>query len=159
MINNMDHNSRVWVYQSSRQFLDKEVEQIKEKINAFTKEWSSHNQALEAHGDILLNRFIILMVDQNHAGASGCSIDKSVYFIQSLEKEYGVDFFDRMNIAYEKDGQIQTTRKEQFAELYSMGLINDDTIVFNNLVENKSEFDTRWKIRLADSWHKHMIEV
>jgi hypothetical protein len=32
--------------------------------------------------------------------ATGCSIDKSVQFIQSLEKKYDVDLLDKMNVTF-----------------------------------------------------------
>jgi len=39
-------------------------------------------------------------LNQANASASGCSIDASVRFIQSLEKEFGIDLLDKMNVAF-----------------------------------------------------------
>jgi hypothetical protein len=46
------------------------------------------------------NRFIILAVDQDVQSATGCSIDASVEFIQSLEQKYKVDLLDKMNVTF-----------------------------------------------------------
>lgn len=153
----LQKDSRVWIYQSSRRFTKAEVEIIRHKLREFTLDWTSHNNKLKAQGDVYYERFVVLMVDEKEAGASGCSIDKSVYFIQELEREFGVDMFDRMNFAFEKNGEIQTAHKEEFQALYQDGLINDDTIIFNNLVSSKGEFEEGWKIRLGDSWHKNFV--
>jgi len=140
--------SRVWIYQSKTAFSEADVTKIREHIVAFTQQWTSHNRALRASGDVL---------DESMADASGCSIDSSVHFIKAVEQEYGVDLFDRMIFTYEKDGTVHATDREQFASLYGSGEINDDTIVFDNLVNTKADFDQRWKVRLGDSWHQRMV--
>jgi hypothetical protein len=153
----MNNESRVWLYQSSRILTDTEVAEIQEKIKQFTKEWVSHSQALSASGNVLHHRFILLMVDEKQTGASGCSIDSSVRFLQDLGMDYATDFFDRLNFAYLDGEQVKTAHKDDFAVLYSQGKINDDTIVFNNLVKDAGEMKMKWQIPLKDSWHKNFV--
>ena len=149
--------ARVWVYQSNEPFKPEDIPTIQLKVDNFVKAWTSHNHHLTAEGSVVYDRFIVLMVDESKAGASGCSIDASVRFMQSIESEYSVDLFDRLNFAYRKDGEIKSANKEDFVELYRLGIINDDTIVFNNLVRSKGEFDKGWEVRLGDSWHKNFV--
>ncbi len=155
--NNFSGDSKVWIYQSSTAFKDIDVANIRHSVQQFTQQWTSHSQQLEAYGEIYHNRFIVFVVDQKLAQASGCSIDKSVKFIQQLEQSYGVDMFDRMNFAYMKDGEVKSANKEEFDELYRLGVINDDTEVFNNLVDNLTDFQEKWTVRLGDSWHKNLL--
>jgi len=75
--------SRVWIYQSKTAFSETDVTEIRGHIAAFTQQWASHNRALQATGDVLHGRFIVLMVDESQAGASGCSIDSSVHFVNT----------------------------------------------------------------------------
>lgn len=149
--------SRVWIYQSNRLFNDAEAAQIREQIQRFVLTWNSHSHQLNASGELIHNRFVVFMVDQDSISASGCSIDKSVHFIQMLGQEYQTDFFDRMNFAYIQNEEIKTAHKEDFQDLYQKEIINDDTIVFNNLVDSKADFDRGWKVRLGDSWLKNMV--
>lgn len=149
--------ARVWIYQSKTAFLDANVAKIRTHINAFTQQWASHNRALQATGDVLHKRFIVLMIDESMAGASGCSIDSSVHFIKEIEQAYKVDLFDRMTFTYEKNDAVHAADREQFSALYASGEINDDTIVFDNLVNTKADFESGWKVRLGDSWHKQMV--
>lgn len=149
--------SRVWIYQSNRLFNTEEAQQIEAQVKRFVLTWNSHSKQLPATGELLYNRFIVLMVDQDAVSASGCSIDSSVHFIQMLGQEYQTDFFDRLNFAYLDGEEIKTAHKEDFQELYTQGIITDDTIVFNNLVDNKGDFDRSWKVRLGDSWFKNMV--
>ena len=123
----------------------------------FAAQWVSHNRQLTAHATVKHRQFIVLMVDESNAGASGCSIDKSVHFLQHLEQRYGVDLFDRMTFAYEKEGEVKTAGRAQFTQMYQEGVLNDDTLVFNNLVKNKAELEQEWKIPLGQSWHKRLM--
>lgn len=155
--NLMSPDSKVWIYQSNLRFTDEEIEEIDTQIKNFVTQWVSHNNALKAYGKLYLNRFIILMVDESQAGASGCSIDKSVHFIKAMGFHHGVDFFDRMNFAYKIGEELQTAHRDKFANLYQNGEINDSTLVYNNLVKDKKEFENSWVIPLKNSWHARMV--
>jgi len=146
-------DSRVWIYQANREFSQEEISSIGELTREFLAGWTAHNNALNAGFEIRYNRFLILMVDEKSAGASGCSIDKSVHFIKSLEKKFGIDFFDRMSFAYKMNDAVETVRQSEFEKLYSKGTLNTDSIVFNNLIETKAQLATGWEIPLKNSWH------
>jgi len=149
--------SKVWIYQSNRPFSDNEVAAIQKKLDAFTEEWAAHGQALKAKAEIRYHFFIVLIVDQEQAGASGCSIDSSVRMMKEIEKEYSVDLFDRFNMAYKIDDKVFVHIKEDFETLISMKKITLDTIVFNNLVQTLADYESKWEVPLADSWHRNIF--
>ena len=149
--------SRVWIYQSNRAFNDNEAAEIKQHISHFAQQWISHNQQLKAYGDLLHHQFLVLMVDESIAGASGCSIDKSVHFMKAIEEKYGVNLFDRLQFAYMADDRVLTASKTAFKTRYQNGEINDNTLVFDNLVDNKADFDRNWLKPLKESWHFRMV--
>lgn len=149
--------TRVWIYQANQPFPSEQVAQVKEEIRAFVDSWTSHNRNLKAFGDLLHGRFVILMVDESSADASGCSIDKSVYFLKSLQARYGLDLFDRMNFSYKDGEKVVTLDRQSFAQAYQEGKINDDTLVFDTLVKNKAEMDAALLKPLKASWHKRMV--
>ena len=146
-------NSRVWVYQADRGLSPAEVEQIQEQLNSFTLNWTAHNNQLKAKAEIRYNRFLILIVDESQAGASGCSIDKSVHFMQHLEQAFNISLFDRFNLAYREGGQILSAPRPAFEELIKQNSINKQTVVFNNMVQNLAELQTQWEVPFKDSWH------
>ncbi|TSJ42742.1 ABC transporter ATPase [Mucilaginibacter corticis] len=146
-------NSRVWIYQSDKKLTDDVVQQIQQRLNGFTAEWTAHNNQLKAKAEIRYNRFLILIVDETQAGASGCSIDKSVNFMKRLEQEFGISLFDRFNLAYRDADEVLSLPRHGFEELLKQGSINTNTIVYNNLVQNLSELQTKWEVPFKDSWH------
>lgn len=154
---NLPDTTRVWVYQASAPFKTEDIPTIKEELKAFVDAWTSHNRNLKAHANLLHERFVVLMVDESSAGASGCSIDKSVYFLKQLQAKYGLNLFDRMRFSFKKDGEVHTVDKDTFAALYQKAEINDETPVFDTLVKSKEELDRQLVKPLGESWHKRMV--
>ncbi len=158
MINNFSPDSKIWIYQADRLLSDAETAIVNEKTASFTAQWISHNNGLKAMGECLHQLFLVLMVDESQAGASGCSIDKSVRFIKTMEDELGVSFFNRLKFSFfDENKNIQIVDKQSFKQFFLEEKINNDTLVFDTLVQNKREFDAFFVKKLSESWHKRMV--
>jgi hypothetical protein len=145
--------SRVWVYQSDRKFTSTEENEILNKLASFTNQWKAHGNELLAKAEIRYGFFIILTVDESQAGVTGCSIDSSVRLIKEIEQEYHVDLFNRFNMAYKVNGEVVVNSKEDFETLVNIKQITPETIVFNNMVQNLSELESKWEVPFQNSWH------
>lgn len=150
-------DTRLWIYQSNRLLSDQEVALIESDALNFVQQWTSHNRDLRAHAQIFHHLFLVLMVDESKSDASGCSIDKSVHFVQTLGEVHQINWFDRMTFAYWDGALIKTASRHSFSELYKTGKIDDNTLVFNNLINKLAELPTKWIVPLKDSWHKRMV--
>ena len=150
---NISENSRIWIYQSDRVFNAEEEKQIQQKLDDFTSQWLAHGHQLAAQGEIRHSQFIILSIDEQVAGATGCSIDKSVYLMKQLEQEFGIGLFDRFRVAYREAERVINCSKMEFEELLAKGELNSDTIVFNNMISIRRELDTSWEVAMRNSWH------
>ncbi len=95
--------TRVWIYASDRILTEEEQKYIKEKLIEFTKEWNTHGSKLTSGVEILHDRFVILAVDESKVQASGCSIDNSIHIMKNLEKELGINFFNRLMVWIKKE--------------------------------------------------------
>lgn len=151
-LSDLSPESRIWIYQSSKEFTLAEVQKINALATEFVTTWSAHGAALKAAAEILHNRFLIIGVDEQQAAASGCSIDKSVALVKKIEADFNTDLLDRMQVAYRKDGQIITVKLPQISILLEKAEITEKTIIFNNLVTTKKDWETNWEIPLKDSW-------
>jgi hypothetical protein len=154
--NLLPSNSRVWVYQSVRKLSPEESRALEVKIKQFVLGWTSHKAGVVGDGGLLYERFVVLMADEAHTGVSGCSLDSSIHFIKEIEKEMDTNFFDRWNIAYKQEKEVLSCSLTEFGKLLERGEINDDTIVFNNLVQSKKDFESRWQIPYKESWLKNI---
>jgi len=145
--------SRVWIYQSDRKFTSGEETEILNKLTAFTNQWKAHGNELLAKAELRYGFFIILIVDERRAGVTGCSIDSSVRLMKEIEQEYHVDLFNRFNIAYKVNGKVVVNNKEDFETLVNIKQVTPETTVFNNMVQNLAELETKWEVPFKNSWH------
>lgn len=150
----MPAHSRVWIYQSAREFTKDEIVHIKKLATDFIEQWTSHGRTMDACIELLHDRFVIVCVDENSAPASGCGIDKSVRFIQQLEMEIKTTLLDRMNIAFNKENEIITCKLSEVKERIVAAFGDDwkNVTFFNNLIQTKSELDKKWIVPIKDSW-------
>src|SRR5690606_26810880 len=112
---------RIWIYQANRELTAADKAKILDKLELFTADWTAHGRPLAAKAEVRYDRFIILMVDDAIAPPTGCSIDKSVYLLKEIERETGLSLFDRLQIAYRKDGQIVAAPRNEFERLIATG--------------------------------------
>lgn len=150
--------AKVWIYQASRPFTDSELTILDARCSEFIEKWQAHGTDLQAFYQLFFKRFICLFVDESNYGASGCSIDSSVHFIQSLEKEFGLSLMNRTDIAYlDDDGSIEVKNMHELKPEIQSGKVDGTTLVFNNLVRTKAEMEEGWLVPMKQSWHKRML--
>jgi len=154
----LPESSRVWIYQTNRSFSEQELQEITTKLENFIAQWTAHGANLKASFEIRYKRFIILALDQELNAATGCSIDASVHFIQQLEKEYNVDLLDKMNVSYKQGEHVAYKNLIDFRKMAKDKAVSPNTIVFNNLVTNKSEYLTDWEVPASESWHNRFLK-
>ena len=154
---NFSENSRVWIYQADRNLAPQELTSIQNRLNTFTATWEAHGKVLKAAAAIQYNRFIIFMVDEAQASVTGCSIDKSVAVLKTIEQEFNLSLFDRMQIAYRDENGIQVCSKPAFETLIAKGLVTEDTVVFNNLAQTYGALKTAWEVPAKHSWHSTLF--
>lgn len=150
--------TRVWVYTASRRLTDTEADFTRQQSAAFVQNWTAHNNALLAKAELVANQFLLLAVDETQAGASGCSIDKSVHFLEQLGQHLGLDWFERMRFGWVNEaGEIQMADRPEFAALRENGTISDDTLVVNTLVQKRGDLADQWLLPYHQSWHRRLF--
>jgi len=155
--NNLPSSSRVWIYQANRTLTDNEVTFIEKKAAEFIDNWTRHGDDLKGSFIVKYNQFLVLLVDESFNNVSGCSIDASVRFIKEIEKELDIDLMDKMNVTFKDGNHINLVKLPQFQQYAKEGKITKDTIVFNNMVTTKEDFETHWEVPAGKSWHKRYL--
>ncbi|MCI5059078.1 MAG: ABC transporter ATPase [Flavobacteriales bacterium] len=145
-------DARVWVYQSEQEFSEDISREIDLRAKTFLSSWATHGTPLKASIEVFHKRFIVIFLDENHASASGCSIDKSVHFIKSLEQKFNLKLMNRLVVTYLQDDQIHADHFQDIVKKLESGEISSNALFFNNLVENKKAFIDAWKVPFDQTW-------
>jgi hypothetical protein len=151
--------SKVWVYQSSRAFIEREQVEINEQLYQFYSQWQSHGEPVKGWAKLLFGQFIVFMADETNVHVGGCSTDSSVRIVKSIERQYEVNMFDRLVITFLVEGKAQMLPMNQVQYALDKGYIKADTPLFNNVVVTKEELMTNWLIPLNKSWMANRVKL
>lgn len=149
----LQDSSRIWVYQSSREFTEEEVAQMSSSLTEFVNEWTRHGDDLKASFSIKHKHFVILAVDESFNQVSGCSIDASTHVFKNFEKEFNLELLNKLNTAFKDGDHINVVSLADFQKYVKSDKINADTLVFNNMVQNKGDLKLSWEVPANKSWH------
>ena len=151
-------DSRVWIYQCNRSFTPGEESQIESLLKDLVTNWQSHGVPVKGYAKVFFDQFIVLMADEAATGVSGCSIDSSVRVIQEIEKRFNVDMFNWQSLAFIVNDEVRIIARPQFNDALENGLVNQQTLFFNNVVSTKKELEDKWMIPVSESWLKTKIK-
>jgi hypothetical protein len=143
-------NARIWIYTSNRAVSDREQAELATPIADFLSQWAAHGNPLMAAGAWLNSYQLVVALDESQAGASGCSIDSQTRFMRELGSHHNIDWFDRLSMVVERDGEI---RLVSFFELSEYG----DALLYDPLVQRLGDIRGNWPIPLTESRYKHLI--
>ncbi len=150
--------NRVWTYIIPRNLTSAELASLQQKGEEFVKGWTAHENRLSASFELVQNRIVLVKVNEDVHGASGCSIDKLTRFIKDAGKELGTDLLDRMQVAYEnKPGAVEVSSAKDIPYLLQSGKISGDTPVYNTSVATEAEM-RNWKQPLKNTWLKKYLQ-
>ncbi len=114
---------------------------------------SSAQIKLKASFEIKYNHFIILAVDESFNQVSGCSIDASTPVFKQFENEFKAELLNKLNTAFKHGDHINVVSLADFQKYVKEDRIHPDTLVFNNMVQNKADLKTLWEVPANRSWH------
>jgi len=159
-INDFHPSSKIWIYTLNPELNEEQLNGISTELTAFCKDWTAHNRELRSFYKIIENKILILGVDEHLNPASGCSIDKSVHFLEDIEYKYSIEVFNRMLFTYlNENKKLITLNKTQFEKAISENLINTDTLVVNNLALTLKDWNDNGIIPLSKSWMMNFFGV
>ena len=153
----LPEDAKVWIYPSSRKFYTNEIEEIESKIKTFVENWKSDDENFKASFKFLHNRFIVLFADDENSSLTFSDIDASVSFILSLQEEYKVELLDKMNVCFKQGDFVQYKELKDFKKLLKNKAVTAKSIIFDNLITTKLDFEEYWEVSIEDSWYSRFL--
>jgi hypothetical protein len=150
--NDFNSSSRIWVYAANRVLNNEEQTSILQQAKGFCENWTAHQQQLKADAVILYNLFVIFAVDETKSAVSGCGIDKSVHFMQSLSQNTGIDFFNRMQIEMLDDEQISVLNTATLKALHEQGKLATNLRFANKNIHTLQQLRNDFMLPMEKSW-------
>ncbi|TVZ56650.1 hypothetical protein OD91_1945 [Lutibacter sp. Hel_I_33_5] len=155
--NSLPENAKVWIYPSSRKFYPNEITAMEEKLKNFIETWKKEDENFKATYQFLYNRFIVFIADVEGSSLTNTDIDASVSFILELQETYDVQLLDKMNVCFKQGEYVQYKDLKDFKKLLKNKAVTAKTIVFDNLITTKQDFENYWEVSIEESWYNRYL--
>ena len=153
----MPDDSRVWIYQSNRDFNESEIGIINDKTIPFLDNWQAHGKDLECSYSIIDKRFIIIAVNESFNPIGGCSIDFSLQLIKDISNTIGIDLLNRLVVNLKIENRLESLSLSDLKNKIKDGFFSPETIIFNTDINSKSELLNNFEIDIKSSWLSKFI--
>jgi hypothetical protein len=64
---------------------------------------------------------------------------------------------DKMNVSFKENDAINLVKLADFKRFAKEQKVTSETIVFNNMVATKVDFENNWEIPAGESWHHRFL--
>jgi len=149
---NIPDDSRVWIYQSNRDFSDSEIKIINNKTALFLDNWKAHGNELQASYLIKERRFLVIAVNEKFNPIGGCSIDYSLQLVNDISNTINLDLLDRLSVNYRSENKIKSISLKDLKNKIKNRSFSPETIIFNTTVKTKKELSTDFELKISSSW-------
>tara|TARA_B100001059_G_C17805467_1_gene568849 strand:- start:345 stop:827 length:483 start_codon:yes stop_codon:yes gene_type:complete len=153
----MPDDSRIWIYQSNRDFNESEIAVINNKTTSFLDNWQAHGKDLECSYSIIDKRFIVIAVNERVNPIGGCSIDFSLQLIKDISNTIGIDLLNRLVVNLKIDNRLESLSLGDLKNKIKDGDFSPETIIFNTAINSKSELLNNFEIDIKSSWLSKFI--
>lgn len=145
-------DSRVYYFPCSRKFYPEEIPELKKKIEDFCKELDD----VEIGYQIAYDRFVIFFVSDSTPLSIGQN-DRLVGFVLNLEQQLQVSLLDKINVCFKQGEFVQRKEMQDFKKLIKNKSVSSRTVVFDPMINTKSEFLSNWEVPATQSWLGHLF--
>lgn len=138
-------NGPVFIFPFSRNLSTSEKDELLNRFETFVSGWSAHGVPLSAGIRTEEDRFLLVSIDEEKAGASGCSKDKLHRFASEtfgrmgLEEEKPGRFFVRSH-----EGKILALSRGQLMEMLDSGVLERGNSLFPTWLDSEEEREKFW---------------
>ncbi|MDH4044443.1 MAG: hypothetical protein OEY20_17720 [Gemmatimonadota bacterium] len=149
-----DH-ARLWVFAAERPLEGDARDRLLADVDAFLEHWAAHGAPLRCGRDLVHGRFLLVAVDEQAAGVSGCSIDALTRQLREHERQLGMALLDNGPVHYRTDDGVARASRVEFGTLADTGAVTPETVVFDNTVPDLGAVRAgKWETPARDTWYR-----
>lgn len=148
----LSETSRVFLYPADRKLYPEEQLEIKEKVVLFFE----RHPSVEGSFDLWYDRFLVFLISEQ-TPLDGKIQDDLVSIVLELEQKWDISLMDKIKVFYKQGEFVQCKEVKDFKRMIKNRSVNAKTIIFNNFIHNKSDFENSWEVPAEESWLAHLF--
>ncbi len=150
--NELNDQAKTWVYTSSVKITDNQKQQIVCLSDQFLSNWESHGNKVFGYVEVIEDHFVLIAADPKGDTLCGRAVDANISFIKEVQEVTGLNLTDRMVVVYKQHGKLVSTDFNTIKQEIKLGVIAQDSIIYNPLVTTVKEYNTSFKQEPESCW-------
>ena len=149
---NLTNEAKVMIYPGGRKFFPNEMPVLREQLDSFC----SNLNGIDLCCKIEYDRFLVFMISE----VTPLDLENQnllVEFVLSLEKSFEISLLDKVNVCFKQGPYVQLKEIPAFKLLIKNKGISKKTVVFDNMINTKLEYDDSWEVPAGESWLSHFF--
>jgi hypothetical protein len=152
-IEELPDHARLWVFAADRTLGPTEQTVLLNAVDHFQGMWAAHGTPLTSGRELRHGRFLLVAVDEQAAGVSGCSIDALTRALRGLEERFGLALLDNGPVHYRDGETVHRVSRPAFRRLVASGAVSAATTVFDNTTPTLGAVrGGRWETAAQNTW-------
>ena len=150
--NLLPETSKFYIFPSGRKLYPTESVEIDKRIRLFLQSIIEVNSFFE----IKYQRFIVILISDD----TPLTIDQNDLLIQLLsdfENKYKISLIDKVKVYFKQGDYVQVKEITDFKKLIKNKSVSKKTLIFNNFINTKLEYECCWEVPVVDSWVSHFF--
>jgi hypothetical protein len=150
-------DARLWVFAAADPVTGVNADRLLAAVDEYLDGWAAHGHPLTCARDWREDRFLAIGVDEQGAGASGCSIDGLFRVLQQLQSSLGTSLVGSGRLFFrDAGGAVRAVDRADFARRFADGALGNDTPVFDTAATTAGAYRAGFERPLASSWHAEL---
>ncbi len=151
-------DARIWVFGAAAPIDDVDAAKLLAAVDAFLFQWKAHGHPLTCARHWRDDCFLVIGVDQNSEGASGCSIDGLFRTLQGLEAAIGTAMIGGGRIFF-RDALtlVHSVTRAEFEAMARRGEIGAKTRVFDTTLTTAGTYRASFERPASTGWHADLL--
>jgi len=149
---NLANEAKVMIYPGGRKFFPNEMPVLREQLDSFC----SNLNGIDLCCKVEYDRFLVFMISE----VTPLDLENQnllVEFVLSLEKSFEISLLDKVNVCFKQGPYVQLKEIPAFKLLIKNKGISKKTVVFDNMINTKLEYDDSWEVPAGESWLSHFF--
>lgn len=149
---NLTNEAKVMIYPGGRKFFPNEMPVLREQLDSFC----SNLNGIDLCCKVEYDRFLVFMISE----VTPLDLENQnllVEFVLSLEKSFEISLLDKVNVCFKQGPYVQLKEIPAFKLLIKNKGISKKTVVFDNMINTKLEYDDSWEVPAGESWLSHFF--
>ncbi|MDQ8165260.1 MAG: hypothetical protein P3A28_05825 [Gemmatimonadota bacterium] len=151
-------DARIWVFGAAAPIDEVDAAKLLAAVDAFLLQWKAHGHPLTCARHWRDDSFLVIGVDQNSEGASGCSIDGLFRTLQGLEAAIGTTMIGGGRVFFRDSLElVHSVTRAEFEAMARRGEVGVGTRVFDTTLTLAGSYRASFERTAGTGWHADLL--